>query len=103
MLTYVYLKNNYNLVEREALFYILTNLFNRRQLDSHSCFCIQPAALHWCLAEPKEEHLGLHRYLTGREEHTEELYKEDLQDPDNHNGVITHLEPDVLECEVNGP
>ena len=41
MLTYVYLKNNYNLVEREALFYILTNLFNRRQLDSHSCFYIQ--------------------------------------------------------------
>ena len=29
-----------------------------------------------------------------------ELYKKDLHDPDNHNGVITHLEPDVLECEV---
>ena len=34
------------------------------------------------------------------EEHTEELYKKDLHDPDNHDGVITHLEPDVLECEV---
>ena len=34
------------------------------------------------------------------QEYTEELYKEDLQDPDNHNGVITHLEPDILECEV---
>ena len=33
-------------------------------------------------------------------EYTEELYKKDLQDPDNHNGVITHLEPDILECEV---
>ena len=33
-------------------------------------------------------------------EHTEELYKKDLHDPDNHNGVITHLEPDILECEV---
>ena len=33
-------------------------------------------------------------------EYTEELYKKDLNDPDNHNGVITHLEPDVLECEV---
>ena len=33
------------------------------------------------------------------EEHTEELYKKDLHDPDNH-GVITHLEPDILECEV---
>ena len=31
---------------------------------------------------------------------TEELYKKDLHDPDNHNGVITHLEPDILECEV---
>ena len=35
------------------------------------------------------------------QEYTEELYKKDLQDPDNHNGVITHLEPDILECEVN--
>ena len=33
-----------------------------------------------------------------QQEYTEELYKKDLQDPDNHNGVITHLEPDVLEC-----
>ena len=32
--------------------------------------------------------------------YTEELYKKDLNDPDNHNGVITHLEPDILECEV---
>ena len=34
------------------------------------------------------------------QEYTEELYKKDLQDPDNHKGVITHLEPDILECEV---
>ena len=34
------------------------------------------------------------------QEYTEELYKKDLLDPDNHNGVITHLEPDILECEV---
>ena len=33
-------------------------------------------------------------------EYTEELYKKDLHDQDNHNGVITHLEPDILECEV---
>ena len=33
-------------------------------------------------------------------EYTEELYKKDLQDPDNHHGVIIHLEPDILECEV---
>ena len=35
-----------------------------------------------------------------RQEYTEELYKKDLHDPDNYNGVITHLEPDILECEV---
>ena len=34
------------------------------------------------------------------QEYTEELYKKDLHDPDNHNGVITHLEPDTLECGV---
>ena len=34
------------------------------------------------------------------QEYTEELYKEDLHDQDNHDGVITHLEPDTLECEV---
>ena len=34
------------------------------------------------------------------QEYTEELYKKDLHDPDNHNGVISHLEPDILECEV---
>ena len=45
--------------------------------------------------------------LTGAEgikkrwqEYTEELYKKDLNDPDNHDGMITHLEPDILECEV---
>ena len=48
--------------------------------------------------------------LTGAEdikkswqEYTEELYKRDLHDPDNHDGVITHLEPDILECEVKWP
>ena len=34
------------------------------------------------------------------QEYTEELYKKDLHDPDNHTGVITHLEPNILECEV---
>ena len=34
------------------------------------------------------------------QEYTEELHKKDLHDPDNHDGVITHLEPDILECEV---
>ena len=34
------------------------------------------------------------------QEYTEDLYKKDLHDQDNHDGVITHLEPDILECEV---
>ena len=36
------------------------------------------------------------------QEYKEELYKKDLHDPDNHDDVITHLEPDILECEVKG-
>ena len=38
-----------------------------------------------------------------QQEYTEELYKKDLHDLDNHDGVITHSESDILECEVNGP
>ena len=34
------------------------------------------------------------------QEHTEELYKKGINDPDNYDGVVTHLEPDILECEV---
>ena len=34
------------------------------------------------------------------QEYTEEIYKKDLHDPDNHDGVITHLQPDILECKV---
>ena len=37
------------------------------------------------------------------QEYTEGLYKKDLHDPDDHDGVITHLEPDILDWEVNGP
>ena len=37
------------------------------------------------------------------QEYTEELYKIDLHDPDNHHGVITHLEPDILECKAKWP
>ena len=37
------------------------------------------------------------------QEYTEDLYKKDLHDKDNHDGVITHLEPDILECESSGP
>ena len=37
------------------------------------------------------------------QEYTEELYKKDLHEPEDHEGVITHLEPDILECELSGP
>ena len=37
---------------------------------------------------------------TRQQGYTEELYKKDLHDPDNHDGVITHLEPDILECKI---
>ena len=37
------------------------------------------------------------------QEYTEDLYKIELHDPDNHNGVITHLEPNILDCKSNGP
>ena len=37
------------------------------------------------------------------QEYTEELYKKDLHDPDNHDGVITHLEPDILDAKSSGP
>ena len=38
-----------------------------------------------------------------RQENTEELYKKDLHDPDNQDGMLTHLESDILECEASGP
>ena len=37
------------------------------------------------------------------QEYTEELYKKGLNDPGNHNGIVTHLGPDILECKVSGP
>ena len=42
-------------------------------------------------------------YTKKWQEYTEELYKKDLHDPDNHDGVISHLEPDILECEIKRP
>ena len=45
-------------------------------------------------------HLAAITVVIRWQEYTEELYKKDLHDPDNHDGVYTHLEPDILECEV---
>ena len=57
----------------------------------------QPIRLHRPWDSPgKNTGAGCHFLL----QYTEELYKKDLYDPNNNNGVITHLEPDILECEV---
>ena len=44
--------------------------------------------------------IKIYIYIKKKKEYTGELYKKDLHDPDNHDDVITHLEPDILECEV---
>jgi len=55
----------------------------------------------WCIKDRKGMDLTEAEDIKKRwQEYTEELYKKDLHDPDNHDGVITHLEPDILECEV---
>ena len=54
----------------------------------------------FCLKDRNGTDLTNAEDIKKRQEYTEELYKKDLYDPDNHDGVITHLEPDILECEV---
>ena len=69
------------------------------------CFCVLLTSLfracEWYLIErslkPSREAEDIKKRW---QEYTEELYKKDLHDPGNHNGVITHLEPDILECKV---
>ena len=58
-------------------------------------------ATPWTAAHQAPPSMGFSRqeYWNGVP-YTEELYKKDLHDPDKHDGVITHLEPDILECEV---
>ena len=48
--------------------------------------------------DPKEA-----EYIKRLQEYKEQIYKKDLHDPDNHDTVITHLEPDILECKFKGP
>ena len=52
------------------------------------------------LTEAEDIKKNWQKKKTKTKKNTEELYKKDLHDPDNHNGVITHLEPEILECEV---
>ena len=51
------------------------------------------SAIPWTVAHKAALSMGF-----SRQEYTEELHKKDLHDPDNHDGVVTHLEPDILEC-----
>ena len=66
--------------------------------------CWQFDLWFFCLFSIQLEHLEIHGSCTVEawlgEFYIEKLYKKDLHDPDNHDGVITHLEPDILECEV---
>ena len=57
--------------------------------------CARLFATPWTAAYQAPLSMGFYR-----QEYTEELYKKDLHDPDNHDGVIPHLEPNILECEV---
>ena len=56
---------------------------------------VQLFATPWTAAHQAPPSMGL-----SRQEYTEELYKKDLHDPDNHDGVVTHLDADILECEA---
>ena len=62
-------------------------------MKSLNCVCL--FATLWTVAHQAPLSMGF-----SRQEYTEELYKKDLHDPDHHDGVITDLEPDILECKV---
>ena len=67
---------------------------NQRHQGNISCKDGLNKGQKWCGLKEAED------IKKGWQENTEELYKKDLYDPNNNNGVITHLEPDILECEV---
>ena len=67
---------------------------NQRHQQNFSCKDGQNKGQKWYGLTEEED------IKRRRQEYTGELYKKDLHDPDNHDGVITHLEPDILECEV---
>ena len=67
-----------------------------RTLCDHMDFSLPGSSVHVIVQARVMEWVA----ISFSKECTEELYKKDLHDPDNHHGVITHLEPDILECEV---
>ena len=77
--------------------------FSRSVVVVHRLSCpIVCGILHAKMGTTKDRNgMDLREDIKKRwQEYTEELYKKELHDPDNHDGVITHLEPDILECEV---
>ena len=79
---------------------------NNRMGNTRDLFKIQ-GNIHAKMGSKKDRNgmdLTEAEYIKKRwQEYTEELYKKDLHDPDNHNGVITHLEPDILDVKSHGP
>ena len=74
-------------------------------LGSHRVGHVTKGTFHAMMGSIKERHdmdLTEAADIKRWQEYTEELYKKDLHNPDNHDGVITHLEPDILECEALG-
>ena len=67
----------------------------RQRIDAFELWCWRRLKGQKWLGPNKAEHIK-----KSWQEYTEELYKKDLHNPDNHDGVITHLEPDILECKV---
>ena len=71
----------------------LSRVFSNTTVQKHQFFGTQPSSQSKDLTKTED--------IKKRwQEYTEELYKKELHDPDNHDGVITDLEPDILECEV---
>ena len=79
--------------------FILFMGFSRQEFWSGLLYCFGPL-----LSTIKKKQYGTEAEDTKKkwQKYTEELYKKDLHDQDNHDGMITHLEPDILECEVKG-
>ena len=63
---------------------------------------VQVFVIPWIVAYQAPPSMGFswQECWSGLPKYTEEVYKKDLHDPDNHSGVITHLQPDILECKV---
>ena len=90
-----FLSNQYNEIEENNRMGKTRDLFKKLQ-DTKGTFHAKMSSIKDRNGMDLTEAEDIKRW----QEYTEELYKKDLHDPDNHNGMIAHLEPDILECEV---